>query len=369
MLYEPKIMNIFGFGTRNLSVSSAVPRGGIGALDIALVLDITTSMQGEKLQEMQLAVNNFIDQFEESGGDIRISIIPFSQYVNVGAHNRDELWIDNSEEGSTFPPVPFVETTDRVCLGTLTVSSCEHEVDGVTVMRDCDVCDGGYTDGIQTTVTIAPEKNWQGCVGSRVGNKSWQPFYGGTPFPAVYNDGYKGVPYNETRYACGVSLLPLTDNFDTVRAKIASIYTTGETYMPSGLAWGWRTLDHDVPFGKPLSGVNRKRAIILMTDGVNTVSRLGSDRYHYGRSSLDPNVTKDANKETETLCQNIASENILLYTIAYELPPGADADDTKNLLSECASTPDGFFNAAGGTNLNEAFETIGTDLGEIRLLN
>ena len=137
--------------------------------------------------------------------------------------------------------------------------------------------------------------------------------------------------------------------------------------MPSGLAWGWRTLDDDVPFGQPTTGPVRKKALILMTDGFNTISRLGNDKYHHGKQG--DNATEDANKETEKLCENIHSENILLYTIAYELPSSADADDTKILLSDCASTPDGFFNAAGGANLNEAFEAIGKDLAEIRLVN
>ena len=76
--YTPQIMGVFGFGNRTLSAMAEAPRGGVGKLDITLVLDVTDSMDFDgKLDAMKVAVNNFIDNFEESDGDIRVSVVPF----------------------------------------------------------------------------------------------------------------------------------------------------------------------------------------------------------------------------------------------------------------------------------------------------
>jgi Mg-chelatase subunit ChlD len=369
MSYKPRLMGLFGFDDRTLRVNSAIPRGGLSIIDIALVLDVTQSMQGDKLVQMKAAVNNFITEFESSGGDIRVSIIPFSQYVNVGVSNQNQPWIDNSEAGTSFPAVTHTPTvTSATCQGGIISSVCTSFGDGVSFTMSCTVCDGGTTGETPEPVTHAPERAWDGCVGSRKGSRARQAFYGGSPFPAVYNDGNRGE-YRDTHYFCPDEILPLTDNFTQIRDKVNALTVTGSTYMPSGLAWGWRTLDDDVPLGVPKAGAPRKKALILMTDGVNTVSRLGADKYHYGRASTSNNVIKDANKETGKICDNISSEDILLYTIAYGLPDTAEAEDTKIVLSDCASTPEGFFNAAGSANLNEAFKAIGQNLAAVRLVN
>jgi len=137
MSYTPQIMGVFGFGNRTLSVNSAIPKGGVGVLDVALVLDVTNSMKGDKLDEMKAAVDSFISEFENSGGDIRVSVIPFSQYVNVGTENRNQPWIDNSEEGIPFPLVDYEETTGQTCPGGFFESTCTRTSDGVTTTSSC----------------------------------------------------------------------------------------------------------------------------------------------------------------------------------------------------------------------------------------
>ena len=367
--YTPQIMNVFGFGNRTISAMAEAPRGGGGSLDITLVLDVTDSMDFDgKLDAMKVAVNNFIDNFEVSDGDIRVSVVPFSQYVNVGTQYRNQTWIDNSEEGTTFPPVTDTDTDGSVCTGGIVEESCTRERDGVSYASTCNRCPGGWTGGVVTTTVVEPLREWDGCVGSRVGNKATEPQYGGTPFPAVYDDGRDG-DYWHTDYDCPAALLPLTTDLAAVRDMVDDLNADGTTYMPSGLVWGWRLLDDDVPLGMPIAGETRKKALILMTDGHNTVSQLGSDKYHHGESDDDNSVTDDANAVTERICDNLKSTDILVYTIAYDLPMGADADDTKDLLSACSTEASNFFDASGGGNLNRAFEAIGADLIAVRLIN
>lgn len=364
--YTPQIMGIFGFGRQTLRAKAESPLSGVGRLDITLVLDVTGSMDFDgKLDAMKLAVSDFIDDFDASGGDIRVSVVPFSQYVNVGTQYSNQPWIDNSEDGTTFPPVTDIDTEGDVCTGGTVLEVCTRHQDGVSYQGECRRCPGGYTGGVEVTTIVEPLREWDGCVGSRQGNKATEPQYAGSPFPAVYDDGRDGS-YRHTQYSCPDALLPLTDDLGVVRTMVNGLNARGDTYMPSGLAWGWRTLDEDIPFGSPIAGQTRQKAIILMTDGHNTISRLGSDKYHYGRSG--DNATRDANKITERICDGLASTDILVYTIAYALPDGADSDETRALLNDCATVPDNFFNS-GNVDLSETFKAIGRDLSQIRLIN
>lgn len=367
--YTPQIMNIFGFGHQRLSAIAEAPRGVGGSLDVTLVLDVTDSMDFDgKLDAMKTAVDNFIDGFEESGSDIRVAVVPFSQYVNVGTQYASQPWIDNSEEGTTFPPVTDTDTDGSVCTGGLVSNPCTRHKDGVAYESTCSSCPGGWTGGVTTTTTVEPLREWDGCVGSRKGNKPTEPQYGGNPFPAVYDDGRDGS-YWQTDYACPDPLLPLTADLTTARNMVQALNSSGTTYLPSGLAWGWRTLDDDIPLGDPIAGETRKKALVFMTDGHNTVSRLGADKYHYGEASDTNNVNADANKVTERICDNLKSTDILVYTIAYDLPSDADAVTTKDLLNYCSTTPSNFYDASGGASLNAAFEAIGLDLAAVRLIN
>lgn len=145
--------------------------------------------------------------------------------------------------------------------------------------------------------------------------------------------------------------------------------------MPSGLAWGWRTLNDDVPFGRPIAGDARKKVLILMTDGFNTVSQRGPDpdvdndgRYHHGKVNQNSAVTGEANVVTARLCENISDDGIETFTIAYEFPNTGDADIGRALLRNCAAE-DGFFDAANASQLNAAFDAIAKSLRDIRLIN
>jgi len=369
-VYSPRIMGLLGFGDQKLSTKAEAPFGGIGKLDIALVLDVTDSMSFDgKLAAMQSAVDGFINEFEVSKGDIRVSIVPFSQYVNVGVEHRNETWIDNSEEGTSFPSVTRTYTQGSSCPVPTVQETVTRTRDGVSFETTRNRCPVPRTDGVEVTQTFSPERVWDGCVGSRQGNKPTEPQYGGQPFLAVYDDGNSAAPYWSTDYACPDALRPLSDDLAAARTMVDGLSTRGTTYMPSGLAWGWRTLDDDVPFGRPIAGETRKKAIILMTDGHNTVSRLGTDKYHHGKANDSNSVNADANAVTDRICDNLKSTEILVYTIAYELPNGGDANATRTLLSECATTPDSFFDASGGANLDAAFSAISRDLNKIRLIN
>ncbi len=98
------------------------------------------------------------------------------------------------------------------------------------------------------------------------------------------------------------------------------------------------------------------KAIVLMTDGENTASP-DDWRAHY-----DDDAT-EANNYTDEMCDEIKSETIQLYTIAFDV---SDASTT-DLLRACATDASYFFDAANSEQLADAFEAIANSLVALAL--
>ena len=186
--------------------------------------------------------------------------------------------------------------------------------------------------------------------------KARQADYGGTKFPVAMNK------------RCGTPIMPLSTNFADMRTRVQSLTTSGTTYLPSGLAWGWRTLDKDLPYTEAASTTDPElmTAMLFMTDGANNRSR--------GRSSsktdgTDHEYTRDGGaaglKLTKDLCQAIKDDGIQLFVVAYQLP---GADSTATVLSECATDSTTFFEPENAQQLVSSFRDIAKMLNQTRLI-
>jgi len=294
------MMHLFGKDNVDIRTSSQTTYQ-VREFKLALVLDRTGSMGwgasggGTKMETLKVAANGLIDQLEAvSAGGIEVAVVPFSTYVNVGTSNRNANWVDT----------------------------------------------GAIASG------VAAGNTWSGCVGSRVAPYHTRAPYGGRKMPPALNEN------------CGEEMLPLTTDFTSVRSKIDSMSTSGWTYIPSGIAWGWRTLNSSAPFTQTASGgANQEKYMVIMTDGANTKSKNGA--LHNGNNIID------ANDVTGEMCNRVKGDNIQVYTIAYEVTD----TNTQNLMRSCASNPDMYFNAADSSQLNDAFSSITTSLVDLRLTN
>ena len=92
-----------------------------------------------------------------------------------------------------------------------------------------------------------------------------------------------------------------------------------------------------------------------MTDGANTKSKSGNG--HGG------NNVGNANRTTKNMCTNVKESEIDVYTIAYDITDNA----TKNLMRNCATENNMYFDASNAAELNAAFEEIGRNLIRVRL--
>ena len=55
---------------------------------------------------------------------------------------------------------------------------------------------------------------------------------------------------------------------------------TGNTNVPEGMAWGWRTVSSNAPFtdGRPNTEKGNDKVVIVLTDGANTYSAVSDAR-------------------------------------------------------------------------------------------
>lgn len=332
----------------NIAVMSQALAGTDDKIEVALVLDNTYSMIGQKLTDLKSASNSLVKIFEDldkTKKKVKIAVVPFSRYVNVGVGNRSASWLTVPDDYTT---------TQNVCTTTKPVISQS----GCTTTTKT-----GYNDGVpytykQTTcssvtygapVTTCQNKtnsySWTGCVGSRK-----------SPFDVVDTTGdvkYTGL-LNTT---CGAALLPLSNDYTAIRSAISSMVANNETYIAPGILWGWNVLSPTDPFPQGLpydTGV--KKFIILMTDGTNTVSPTYPT--HTGTNV----ATSDS--LMATVCKNVKAKQITVFTVGV----GIDASSsTATELGKCASAPDKAVLVQDSSKLTATFQMIGSQIMAPRL--
>lgn len=199
---------------------------------------------------------------------------------------------------------------------------------------------------------------------------------------------------------CPTPIVPLTSNETTVQAAVSAMrhWQGGGTNQAEGLAWGWRVLSPTAPFteGAPY-GPDVRKVIVLMSDGENT--NVGTDAVllsdysaynHMGfwrnyasgnaltqllfgilHGVLPPGIIRrdiDSSGEyvdyvderQRTLCTAIKNAGIEIYVVRFR-------NGNEDLMRDCASSDEHFFNANNAQELSQAFDAIGTGIGSLRL--
>jgi len=316
-----------------------------------MVLDNTFSMQGDKLDDLKDAADDLVDVLLAGAqSKSRIGLVPFSQYVNVGKSRRSANWIDVAPDSTSTDPNHCYNTyPDRVDNNCKTTDATCYR-DGVSYSCQSTSCDTDLGEPVEVCEPKTTSKKWNGCVGSRNN-------------PNDENDGNYDVariPGLLDVY-CTSEITPLTDNDVKIRNEIAGMNVQGSrTYIPAGLMWGLRLISSGEPFteGKSygdLSAENGVKALVLMTDGANTASATYPE--HAGSSAID------ADNKVSAICNLVKSEDVQLYTIAFEVIDVA----VKTLMENCATSSDHYFDASDGDELSDAFTAIGINLTELAL--
>lgn len=342
---------LFGVTSTPITVQSEVAVGD-QPVEVALVLDNTYSMNGSKLDGLKSASKALIDiayQPERALQNVRIGIVPFAQYVNVGMANRNQSWINVQNDYTiTDPQICYDETP------VTSTSNCHMETrtsmnDGTAVSYETQVCDYTYGPPVHVCYTPTWPQVWYGCVGSRDYPLETLDEQYDKPIPGIMN------------VTCQSEISPLGNDINALKTQIDAMVANGETYLPSGLIWGWRLLSKQAPYeeaagyDEPVNGQIVRKVLVLMTDGKNTLSPTYPT--HVGTD------TAKSDQITAELCSNIKAKGIEIYTVAFQVP---DAE-SKTVLESCASSASKYFDAVSTAELETAFRRIGMDFNPMRI--
>lgn len=346
-------LSLLGQNALALSIDAVALFDRTSAAEIALVLDTSFSMDGDRLDALKGAASEMIDTLIGTQNDnVKMSIVPFATYVNVGPDKRGAPWLSVEPDRTGISETCTVPETwyQRHCQR----ESYECSRDGVTKTCKKWVCLPGDIE-LAPQVCTANEwtQSWHGCVKSRK-----------YPFNVADHD-YANHPIEgivtRDAAACPTPIQQLSSNPDELKTSVQALTADQDTYIAGGLIWGLRTLsavapfDQAEPYADTLSRKGRK-ALVLMSDGANTRSPTFNG-LHSGRDQ------RDADNITEDVCDAIKAEGIELYTIAFEI----DDEDTKALLRRCASQRDFYFDARNTEALGNAFKKISNNFARVTL--
>ena len=339
-------MQLFGTKTVRIDANSQA-EFGIGDIELVLALDNTASMAGAKIATLKDASQRLVDSLSRSAqtpDKLRVGVVPFAKYVNVGMSNRNAGWINVPSDwnetvnwcGNTYPNTTY--SNCRTVYGTCTT-------DGIPAPCNWQECDTNYGPPVYQCTTNVVQHRWNGCVFSRAAPLNVTDGSYGTRIPGKMDE------------SCSKPMTPLTSDRQTIRDAIDAMTPDGDTYIPEGVMWGWRLLSPQAPFDESRSGAGRNvsRYMVLMTDGVNSVSPTATGH--------DGSDTAGANATTLQACANAKADNITIFAVAFQVTDNA----IKDVLTTCATSGGYFYDAADSSQLLASFDAIGQQLINLRL--
>jgi Flp pilus assembly protein TadG len=286
------------------SATAAVPRRN---LEVALILDVSTSMAGAsdipgmtKLQAVQDGAKKVVDVIVQSNQEpysTRVSIVPYGSAVSVGDAYFNLV--------TNTAPMPQAKA--------------------------------GVSDVIERTGTAA--------------------FTDDAPGPGKYFPGYTGntkqlvklTASNESMRRQTSVISPLSADKSQLHASIDSFKTGGKTAGHIGLAWAWNTLSPK--WGQIWSGNSVPTA--YDADKTLKVAVLLSD---FDLTVTYTDLNGPASDQAMQLCTRMKQAGITIYTVAYNMPAGNLT--AARLWQGCASGTDKAYTAANASALIDTFATI-----------
>lgn len=367
-------MGMIGIDTIPVEISATAVRGTADEIELALVLDNTWSMSApdasgtRKIDALKSASRTLVDALMAREDEkVRIGVVPYGDYVNVGMGNRDAAWMSVPADVSTTKTHECREIKSRSVCTRGTPRTCTRYRDGVAETYDCPPsCRSEPVTPYQHCPSPSTSHSrWYGCATSRREGGYRLNDRVGRPYPGVLAGSQN----------CLTPLTPLTDRRTTVTSAINGLVVNvggyrPETYIPSGLIWGVNLLSPTEPFnqGKAYQDENRlpRKIMVVMTDGENTLRFNPSNGLHQapsdgksGRAQL-----KATNDDTLALCDYAKSKGIEIYSVALAVNSVAARD----LLERCATDGDHYFDARDNAALAKAFADIAASIYRVRLV-
>jgi Flp pilus assembly protein TadG len=406
-------------GIDNLELfSSGTAEQGMAELEVALVLDVSGSMNSSnRLPNLSVAGQQFAQTVfaNSADGHVAVSVVPYATQVNAGADIASQFLRSDSHETShclNFDAADFL--SNSVDLATTPNAKTYEQTmnfdpfyynepnDGL-ILETCNPAANNRIMPFATTLSAVTNKitglTAQGNTSIDVGVKwgttlldpSFQPATSALILDEVWGAEQAGRPHDYSSATLKVMVV-MTDGVNTSQYYMPDAYRTGlsDIYLDtstdrvsfqtscgwgSGCSWSnnFYAPHNDSFYSTPVGGWSGSRRLTwpevwdrftIESHAYTRYEASGNSNDYYNwrnwtRQSVGSN-TKNA--RLLDACQAAKDKGILVFTIGFEAP-----DSGASVLRDCASSASHYFDA-NGLEIAEAFSAVATKITELRLV-
>ncbi|MGE0626769.1 MAG: pilus assembly protein TadG-related protein [Hyphomicrobiaceae bacterium] len=330
------LLGILGFSQLPVQVAAeaVVAAGGNSesSIEVSVMLDVTGSMAGQKIEDMKAAAKDLVDIVvwsDQSQYTSKVAIAPFARRVNVGSYI------------ASVTGLPATNGSGKKLI------RCVTEREGTEQFTDAAPGAGAYVKAYAANNNANDNSNYS-------------------------NSGNCSDPSSSEM------IVPLTNDKVALKSSIDALTDGGTTAGTLGTAWAWYLISPnwanvwpEASRPQPYSGLTTlgpsgrpalEKIVVLMTDGAYNT-------YDGGQSSLSSTTISD---RAVSLCTGMKAAGIKVYTVGFDLGSDELAIST---LKSCASReandpvdqPSYFYNTSTGDELRQAFRDIALKIATLRL--
>jgi hypothetical protein len=162
--------------------------------------------------------------------------------------------------------------------------------------------------------------------------------------------------------ACPTAMLGMTSvkaSKQTLLDKITAMQPNGGTNQGIGVFWAWLTHATTGPFPTPAKDLNYvyQDVIILLTDGLNTQSRLYGNGYQH---------SDEVDARQELLCANARGQGIKIFAIQV----ATSSEDISTVTKNCTTEPNNqnyYSYVTAASQMTVKFDAIFKELAKLRV--
>lgn len=385
---------------------------------VAMVLDNSGSMDaGNRMSSLISAAKLVVTTVGQSDGDVEFALVPFANFVNVGAQYKTANWINDAAPSPHLKAATRKDGTQSSTKRFELFAALKSEWTGCVEARasGLDVTDAPPTSDDSTKfvplfqpddpgpLPLLPPRYFQPAYNSynafvnhyvdddgdcKISSTSLDvatkqdrtcKYYTKSVNSAVRSSYNVTNPMGPNLLCSTLPLTRLTSNATVVKAAIDAMRPSGGTNIAEGVAWGFRVLSKNAPFADGMTdaevNAGGRRVMIVMTDGMNELLGInnlnGSPYSAYGFKNDTPARITGLGTGTNAenigaasidakmlaACKNARDAGIQIYTIGLDIPAAS-----QKAMQDCASKPQNAFIAASGSELQKAFAAIANDI-------
>lgn len=394
-----------GLGDTPITVSATAAPPTRKSVDVVLTLDYSGSMAwDDRYLHMAKAANSFLDTFPDTGGAVRVGMVPFGSYTlmtvdgrylydslsgssligsdylacvsNRGYPHAVQVATPNSTvEASLWPAIDFAQmnansadddwaTANPDAFGTPPPWNYDDPDDAVYTAKDVmgepgyevdwtepDGTSNGYSWTVSWDGKCTYESAWRLGYCSQYASTSNADTPTGESFSSGDLEAHAAAenlaPACKSYFDRKLATRALSSDLKGLKADISTMSPSGATNIALAFDTAWHVVSDNQPWTEHASSPDAKKIVILLSDGVQTVPALGSGN-EFSVSA--------ANRNTEEICMSMKEADVTVYTIAF----GVDDAFTNDLLAGCATSLSHFFKP----RISDSLETVFLDIAQ-----